>query len=149
MPPRAGHSFRLRLAEHRTRFDEVHLLPLYNVDLMNPCWIYRGLAFDNVGRIDVRIGALPYFFELWHDAANVVRHAPSGPGDELQLHVDSCDGPLLATVPLSAENPSPAATVSATISQQAGVHDVCLFFATHGDDPLRLIDWVEPVMTPH
>jgi hexosaminidase len=117
--------------------------PRYNVDLMNPCWIYPQVDFDASARIDVRIGALPYFFQLWHDAAKVMMHAPGGAGDELQLRLDTCNGPLLATVPLS-EARTDVRTVSVPAAGR-GKHDVCAYFATHGHDPLRLVDWVEPV----
>jgi hexosaminidase len=118
--------------------------PLYNVDLMNPCWIYPQVDFGAARSIDVRTGALPYFFELWHDAPNVVTHAPSGDADELQVHVDGCDGRLLAAVPLS-EARNDQRTVSVATQGVTGKHDVCLYFATRQRDPLRLIDWVEPV----
>jgi hexosaminidase len=121
--------------------------PLYNVDLMNPCWIYPNVDFDAVARIDVSVGALPYFFQLWHDTDKVVTHAPAGSSDELQLHVDACDGAVLATVSLSAGE-APPRTVPIPIGADTavhGVHDVCLFFAARTRDPLRLIEWVEPV----
>jgi hexosaminidase len=118
--------------------------PRYNVDVMNPCWIYPQVDFASTQRIDARIGALPYFFQLWREAAKVVSHAPAGDVDELQAHLDTCDGPLLGTVPLG--DPHDAArTVSVDASGQRGKHDVCFFFATRGRDPLRLIDWIEPV----
>jgi hexosaminidase len=117
--------------------------PFYNVDLMNPCWIYRQVDFDKAARIDIRIGALPYFFELWHDAAKVVRHAASGANDELRLHLDRCDAAPFATVAAGSE---PVATRSISgLSSVRGVHDVCIDFATHGDDPLRVIEWVQPI----
>ncbi len=118
--------------------------PRYNVDLMNPCWIYPQLDFDRIAHIDVRVGALPYFFELWHDTAKVIRRAPTGTADELQLRLDSCDGTLLAAVSLSTERTS-VQTLSIPAPGQRGVHDVCMFFATRGRDPLRLINWVEPI----
>jgi len=121
--------------------------PSYNVDLINPCWIYPQVDFDLLGRIDVSVGALPYFFELWHDTDKVVSHAPAGAGDELQLRLDTCDGPLLAAVPLSAGE-APPRTVEIPLGTRAsahGIHDVCLFFAQRSRDPLRLIEWVEPV----
>ena len=118
--------------------------PKYNVDLMNACWIYRQVDFNGTRRIDVRIGALPYFFELWHDAPKVVTHAPQGNEDELQARLDTCDGRLLAVVPLSeARNDVRTATVAA--EGISGRHDVCFYFATRDKDPLRLIEWVEPV----
>jgi hexosaminidase len=117
--------------------------PLYNVDLMNPCWIYPQVDFDATARIDVQTGALPYFFELWHDTDKVVMHAPGGPADELQLHLDGCDGPLIAGVPLSADR-NALRTVNVPVAG-AGRHDVCAYFASRAHDPLRLIEWIEPV----
>lgn len=117
--------------------------PLYNVNLMNPCWIYPQVDLGATARIDVRIGALPYFFQLWHDTNKVVMYAPSSGVDELQLRQDVCSGPPLAVVPLG--DSRSARTLSVMLDRQAGVHDVCMVFATSKRDPLWLIDWVEPV----
>jgi hexosaminidase len=120
--------------------------PLYNVDLMNPCWIYRNVDFDATATIDVRVGALPYFFELWHDAAKVVTHAPGGDADELQLHLDTCDGPLLAAMPVAANGVQTLGVpVAGSASARHGAHDVCAYFAARSREPLRLIDWIEPL----
>jgi len=118
--------------------------PLYDVDLMNPCWIYRRIDFAATARIDVRVGALPYFFQLWHDTGKVVRHDLGGDSAELQLHLDRCDGELLAALPLPPDRIA-AQTLSIAAGAHAGVHDICMFFAQRGDDPLRLIDWVEAI----
>jgi hexosaminidase len=122
--------------------------PRYNVDLMNPCWIYAQVDFSVSARIDVRIGAMPYFFQLWHDTDKVVMHTRTGSKDELQAHLDACDGPLLAAVPLAAERSvvrTVAIPLTAAAAASGGKHDVCLYFATRSHDPLRLIDWVEPM----
>ena len=121
--------------------DGASAAPLYNVDLMNPCWIYQHAELGANARIDVRIGALPYFFQLWRDAAKVVTYTPTGSGDELQLRLDGCSGAPLATVPLG--DSRAARTLSIPLEQPAGVHDICLVFATRQRDPLWLIDWVE------
>jgi hexosaminidase len=84
---------------------------------------------------------------LWHDAGKVVMHAPTGASDELQLHLDRCDGRLIAAVPLPAARQD-ARTVEVAVNASAvspGPHDICLYFAARSTDPLRLIDWVEPV----
>ena len=122
--------------------DGASAAPLYNVDLMNPCWIYQHAELGTNASIDVRIGALPYFFQLWRDAAKVVSYAPTGGGDELQLRLDGCSGAPLATVPLG--DSRAARTLSVPLERQVGVHDICLVFATRKRDPLWLIDWVEP-----
>jgi hexosaminidase len=116
--------------------------PLYNVDLMNPWWIYTQVDLCAVASVDVRIGALPYFFQLWHDTGKVVTYASTGAGDELQLRLDGCTGTPVATVPL--EDSRAARTLTVPLNQQAGVHDICLVFATRKRDPMWLIDWVEP-----
>src|SRR5262249_48933475 len=101
--------------------------PLYNIDLMNACWIYPQVDFATTRRIDVRTGALPYFFELWHDAAKVVTHAPQGSEDELQAHLDGCEGRLIAAVPLS-EARSDVRTIEVAVGGIEGRHDVCFYF---------------------
>ena len=116
--------------------------PLYNIDLMNPCWIYTQADLAATTSVDVRVGALPYFFQLWRDAAKVVTYAPSAGADELQLRIDACTGAPVATVPLG--DSRAARTLSVALEGQTGVHDICLVFATRKRDPLWLIDWVEP-----
>jgi len=117
--------------------------PLYNVNLMNPCWIYTQADLGAIASVDVRIGALPYFFQLWHDADKVVTYVPTAGADELQLRLDSCTGAPVATVPLG--DSREARTLSVPLEGQ-GVHDICVVFATGKRDPLWLIDWVEPKM---
>ena len=116
--------------------------PLYNVNLMNPCWIYTQADLGAAASVDVHVGALPYFFQLWHDTDKVVTYAPTAGADELQLRLDVCTGVPVATVPLG--DSRAARTLSVPIEGQAGVHDLCLVFATRKRDPLWLIDWVEP-----
>ncbi len=122
--------------------DDGAAAPLYNVNLMNPCWIYAQADLGATASIDVRVGALPYFFQLWHDTDKVVTYAPTAGADELQLRLDDCAGAPVATVPLG--DSRVARTLSVALNQQAGVHDICLVFATRKRDPLWLIDWVEP-----
>jgi hexosaminidase len=122
--------------------DDGAAAPLYNVNLMNPCWIYTQADLGAIASLDVRVGALPYFFQLWHDADKVVTYASTGAGDELQLRLDGCTGAPVATVPL--EDSRAARTLTVPLNQQTGVHDICVVFATRKRDPLWLIDWVEP-----
>ncbi|HSC12983.1 MAG TPA: chitobiase/beta-hexosaminidase C-terminal domain-containing protein, partial [Rhodanobacteraceae bacterium] len=122
--------------------DDGAAAPLYNVNLMNPCWIYTQADLGASASVDVRVGALPYFFQLWHDTDKVVTYAPTAGADELQLRLDGCTGVPVATVPLG--DSRAARTLRVPIEGQAGVHDLCLVFATRKRDPLWLIDWVEP-----
>ena len=117
--------------------------PLYNVDLMNPCWIYPQIDLAATQRVDVRIGALPYFFQLWHDTDKVVTYAPTGQADELQLRIDGCTGAPVATVALG--DSSAPQVVSAVLAAGTGLHDLCAVFATRQRNRLWLVDWIEPI----
>ena len=122
--------------------DDGAAAPLYNVNLMNPCWIYTQANLGANASVDVRVGALPYFFQLWHDADKVVTYSPTGGGDELQVRLDGCSGTPVATVPL--EDSRVARTLTVPLNQQTGVHDICLVFATRKRDPRWVVVWVEP-----
>ena len=66
-------------------------------------------------------------------------------GVELEVRVDGCDGPTVATQPLP---PMPAGKLTNTLPAVAlparpGRHDVCLRFARPKLDPMWALDWVE------
>ena len=117
---------------------------VYRVDIMDPCWIYANAPLDGVSRIEVRLGRLPYNFQLGADARNVVSRPSRARHGELQIHRDSCEGPLLSQVPLqaitAAQQPE---TLSAAIVPQAGIHSLCLFVGRGASGPLWVIDTVQ------
>jgi hexosaminidase len=114
----------------------------FNVDLFDPCWVFPRARLEGVDRIRVRIGQLPYNFQLWKDLANIVpRPQPDTPAGELIVRRDGCDGAVLAKVPLAdARLHADVSAVDATIAAQTGVHDLCLTFSGEGHDPLWAID---------
>ncbi|MDB5978934.1 MAG: carbohydrate-binding protein [Nevskia sp.] len=117
---------------------------VYRVDIMDPCWIYANAPLNGVSRIEVRLGRLPYNFQLGTDARNVVPRPPRTRHGELQIHRDSCDGPLLAQVPLQAHTAAQRPeTLSAAIVPQAGIHSVCLFVGHGASGTLWVIDTVQ------
>jgi hexosaminidase len=117
----------------------------YNVDLMDPCWIYPALDLTGITRIDVRVGTVPNNFQLWHDAAKVVVHPARSAGGELEIHRDTCDGPLLAALPMAGVPRGRPETLHAKFAPQSGVHDLCFFFTGRSPDYLRAIDRIAPV----
>jgi len=75
---------------------------IYNVDIFNPCWLWRDAPLGGIGAVDVVAGRIPYYFQLAGDEPNrKFRPARSAHG-ELEVR-DGCDGELLASVPLPAE----------------------------------------------
>ena len=71
------------------------------------------------------------------------RPKPVNPAGELRIHVDRCDGPLLATLPLDKARANPSlTTLDASWKAPSGAHDLCFEFAYDGNDPLWTIDEV-------
>jgi hexosaminidase len=115
------------------------------VDIMNPCWIYRGVDTSRGPRITAAVAALPFNFEIGADAAKIrVGDARTTLG-ELEVHVDGCDGAPLDVLPLTPASASGAVTQlpAKKLPALAGVHDVCLRFARPRLNPLWALDWVE------
>lgn len=116
---------------------------VFTVDIMDACWIYPAAALDGVTHIDVRVGQLPYNFQLWKDASGIVTREPTSESGELLVYLDSCEGELLVSLPLAPAVTEPALTdLSAPFPSQAGTHDLCMVFTGKSPDPLWVIDMV-------
>jgi len=71
------------------------------VDIMNPCWIDRGVDLSDGPRVVAAVAALPFNYAIGTDAAKIrVGDARTAEG-ELEIHVDGCDTPALLRMPLA------------------------------------------------
>jgi hexosaminidase len=128
---------------------------VFAVDVQDPCWIFPGAQLDRVRSVVASVGQLPFNFQIG-DAVKKIRFAqPATPEGELEVHVDSCDGEVIARLPLApaAANPTvttlpPAAIkfgVSPPVSGTSGPnapHDLCLRFAQPALEPMWVIDTI-------
>jgi hexosaminidase len=73
--------------------------PVYKVDAGNMCWLWRHAPLAGVERVTVTVGRVAWRFGDEAKGA-VVRPKASAAG-ELEIHIASCTGPLLATLPLA------------------------------------------------
>jgi hexosaminidase len=123
---------------------------VFDVDLFNPCWLWRRAPLDGVSGIEVTVGQIPYNFQLAGDAKNIVpRPKPSAPHGELLVMLDGCKGREIARIPLDPALANPALTaLDASWPPIAGTHDLCFEFATEGHDPLWAIDRVKLMRAP-
>jgi hexosaminidase len=121
------------------------------VDIMNPCWIWPKADLDGVKSIVVAVGHVPFNFQFGDEAMSKVQFAgdakrpvPATPEGELQVRLDSCDSPPVATIPLAsaAATPGVSSLPAAAIGPVSGRHDVCFTFVSRGHDPLWAIDRV-------
>jgi hexosaminidase len=117
--------------------------PVFALDIMNPCWIWRDVDLTRGARLTAGAGQLPFNFEIGAEAQKIrVGDARTAEG-ELEVRVGGCDGAPVATravTPMHAfVTPVPQITLPAT----PGRHDICLRFARPRLDPMWALDWVE------
>ena len=111
------------------------------VDVMHPCWIWHGAPLDGVKRLVAQVGRMPFNFAIGDDVNKINFRPPATSAGELEVRRDSCDGPLIATIPLEpATHTSGDADVSGPMSPQDGAHDLCMTFSQRGVDPYWVLD---------
>lgn len=98
--------------------------PVYKVDIMNTCWMWKGVKLDGRYGVDVTVDRLPYNFQLWKDAAGIVSRKAHSRAGELEVHQDSCDGPKISTIALDKAKDG-RATLQGILPKRDGVHDLC------------------------
>lgn len=113
------------------------------VNVMNPCWIYRGLDLARTRGLEVAVAPLPFNFQLMHDLAKIPLYPHAAPSGQLEIRADNCTGPALATLKLP--KMAGLTTLHAAWTPRDGVHDLCLKFSRRKVDPVWAIDWVQPL----
>jgi hexosaminidase len=115
------------------------------VDIMNPCWIDHGVELSHGASIVVSVAPLPFNYELGADAATIPLGKPQTAQGELEVHVDTCDTPAFARLPVApaAANRGVTTLPVQQLPSLPGRHDLCLRFARPRLDPMWALDWVE------
>ncbi|SEB77988.1 family 20 glycosylhydrolase [Terriglobus roseus] len=119
--------------------------PVFRVVYSNPCWIYRKADLDRFNGVTLGMGSIPYIFR----SGSRPMPAPISTMTtaKVAVHVDSCKGPVLTTVPLApAWRKDGVVTLPpAAITGAAGVHDLC-FAVENTEDPgtVWLLNYIQP-----
>lgn len=117
--------------------------PIFALDIMNPCWIWREVDLTRGARLTAGAGQLPFNFEIGAEAQKIrVGDARTAHG-ELEVRIGGCDGAPVAT---QAVTPMPAFVAPVpqiTLPARPGRHDICLRFARPRLDPMWALGWVE------
>lgn len=118
---------------------------VFLVDIMNPCWMYRGADLSEVTAIDASVGQVPFNFQIGDDVNRIPLRKPATAAGELEVRVDGCEGDPIAVLPLAPAVANPAVTrlPRATIAARPGKHDLCFMFTQAGVDPTWTIDAVD------
>jgi hexosaminidase len=110
--------------------------PVFLHDILNPCWIYEKADLSSISQIEVSAGSLPFNFQIGADSQKIPLHPPATPDGELEVHLDTCDGPKIAVLPMPQPAPQiPLATVRGPLAPTIGVHDICFAFTRAKLDP--------------
>ncbi len=116
---------------------------VFAVDLMNPCWVWKGADLSADVKLTARIGQVPFNFQIGADREKIPLRAPATPDGELEVRIDGCGGERIAAIPLGAAARGPAlGTVSGKIPAKGGVHDLCLTFTAKSVEPTLVLDSV-------
>jgi hexosaminidase len=119
------------------------------VDILNPCWIYKGADLTDVVSIEAKIGQLPFNFRLGNYSKKVELPSPVSEHGELRVRLDTCDGEIIAELPVPTSEPRLGLhKVSGSMRPVDGTHDLCLQFTGNKMDPYWAIDWIDLVTGP-
>lgn len=100
--------------------------PIYKADIGNMCWRWPHAPLDGVKRVALTVGRVAWQFG--DDAANAVVRRKNNAAGEFEIHTDTCDGSLLARMPLTSVSATAQTELTADVSTpaSAGVRDVCV-----------------------
>jgi hexosaminidase len=116
--------------------------PVVVLDLMNPCWLWRGVDLSGAPELTASIGPVPFNYQLGADGTKIrVGDARTASG-ELEVRLDGCEGEILASLPLAAASPLGLSRLAARLPARGGHHDLCLRFARPTLDPMWALERV-------
>jgi hexosaminidase len=118
---------------------------VFNVDLMNPCWIFKGADLSQATTLVAAVGQVPFNFQIGKDVNAIPLPKPQSRDGELEVHLDSCTGDKVTTLSLTPALANPAVTMlpEARLQARGGQHDLCFVFTRRSVDPTWVIDSVE------
>ena len=112
------------------------------VDIMNPCWIYQGADLSGVVAIEAVVGQIPFNFQIGKDIEKIKFRPPATPEGELEVRQGSCQGAVVATLPLAPAAASSGVTVLKAPLKGVGRADLCFTFTQKAVEPMWVIDRV-------
>jgi len=127
-----GSDFRLRV---QPTPDATSMAPTYLINVFDNCRMYRAAELDGIAAIRVDTASLPRNYALAHEAKLVKAYPSATPQGELVVHMDSCKGKQLASLPLPTDQPA-TFTLRGDLAKQAGTHDLCLVFTSPITGPI-------------
>lgn len=118
---------------------------IFMVDIMEPCWLFKGADLSKGGSLVAAVGQVPFNFQVGDDVKSIPLRAPATAAGELEVRIDDCKGARIAVLPLAPAVDNFAVTTlpPAQIKPREGKHDLCFTFTRKSVDPVWVIDSVE------
>jgi N-acetyl-beta-hexosaminidase len=118
---------------------------VFLVDIMNPCWIFRGANLSRAVSLTAAVGQVPFNFQIGEDVHKIPLLKPRTPEGELEVRVDGCQGETIAVLPLApaVANNEVTTLPAASVPAREGKHDLCFMFTRSSVDPIWAIDSVQ------
>jgi hexosaminidase len=101
--------------------------PVYKMEIGNMCWLWPRAPLDRVKRVTLTVERVTWRFG--DEASGAIVRPKASAAGELEIHADSCTGPLLATLPLAqAAHAQGQTRLTAQVStpEPHGVRNVCI-----------------------
>lgn len=117
---------------------------IFMVDILEPCWLFKGAELDGINAIAASVGQVPFNFQIGDDVKKIPLRAPATAAGELEVRIDDCKGERVAVLPLAPAVSNYAVTTlpPVDIQPRSGKHDLCFMFTQKSVDPMWAIDSV-------
>jgi hexosaminidase len=102
--------------------------PTYSVDIGSACWLWPEAPLNGIKHVAMTVERMTWRFG--DEAKDAVARPKTSMAGELEIHADSCTGPLLASLPLAtAAQKKGQVRLEALVATPvgAGVRNVCIF----------------------
>jgi len=123
---------------------------VFLIDVQNPCWIFPQAPLDRAQALVATVGQVPFNFQIGELVKKITFPQPTTAAGELEVRLDSCEGELVARLPLAPAVANNGVTTlpKAPIGARPGRHDLCLRFAQPKLDPMWAIDTLKVEVAP-
>lgn len=116
----------------------------FTVDIQQPCWIWPKAPLAKAGAVQIRVGQVPFNFQIGAAKDQIRFESPQSAYPELVLRRGSCQGPELLRWSLQpAINETTVTTLPlTTLPMLSADEDVCVQFAQSALEPLWVVDHI-------
>lgn len=122
--------------------------PVYRLNIGNMCWLWTQAPLQRAQAVRVRVGRLPWRFQLWKDDSKVTVRPLTAAGPELVLRRGDCDGPVLARWPLHGIDAAHPRVLAARLPPIAD-GTLCAYATGDPHDGLWALDRIQLVPRGH